>query len=348
MSLISLRQLLDHAAEQNYAVPAFNIQTLEQIIAIMKAANKTNSPVILQISTKTEKYLTSTFIRYLIKATIEKYSKIPICIHYDHARSIKVCKEAIKLGCSSIMMDGSLQSNGITPSNIKYNIEVTQHAVNLAHNEGISVEGEIGCLGAINQSSEKSNVINALSNKIFLTQPKEALMFVQATNVDALAITIGTDHGMNKFKEKPNENTLVTSQVKKINKIIPNTHLVIHGASSIPQKWIEIINENGGNIDKSYGVPTRKIIEMIKYGVRKVNIDTDLRMIMTGTIRKFFNTNRKAIDCREYNTDVIEAISNACEKKYNDFKCAGMASKIKNTTPLTIMKKKYASNQHLL
>ena len=187
MSLISLRQLLDHAAEQNYAVPAFNIQTLEQIIAIMKAANKTNSPVILQISTKTEKYLTSTFIRYLIKATIEKYSKIPICIHYDHARSIKVCKEAIKLGCSSIMMDGSLQSNGITPSNIKYNIEVTQHAVNLAHNEGISVEGEIGCLGAINQSSEKSNVINALSNKIFLTQPKEALMFVHLQRTQGLA-----------------------------------------------------------------------------------------------------------------------------------------------------------------
>ena len=333
MALISLRQLLDHAADHKYAVPAFNVNNLEQTRAVMEAADKVNSPVILQASAGARKYTGSTFIRHLFLSALEEYSHIPICIHQDHGVSPSVCQRSIQLGFSSVMMDGSLKSDGKTPADYIYNVDVTKRTVHMAHACGVSVEGELGCLGSLEtgQAGEEDGIgaTGVLSHDQLLTDPKEAAKFVDDTNVDALAIAIGTSHGAYKFTKPPTGDVLAISRVKEIHARIPNTHLVMHGASSVPQDWLAVINDHGGEMGVTYGVPVAEIVEAIKYGVRKVNIDTDLRMAATGAIRQFLTTNKTAFDPREYNAVAKKAVSEICKARYEAFGSAGMADKIK-------------------
>ena len=333
MALVSLRQLLDHAADNNYAIPAFNINNLEQIRAVMEAADKVNSPVIIQASISAKKYAGAAFIRHLVLAAIEEYPHLPVCMHQDHGSSPVICQRSIQLGFSSVMIDGSLLVDGKTPSDYRYNVEVTKHTVDIAHACGVSVEGELGCLGSFEtcQAGEEDGVgaKGTLSYSQLLTDPKEALAFVEATRVDALAIAIGTSHGAYKFTQQPTDDILAISHIKKIHEYIPNTHIVMHGASSIPQEWLSIINNYGGKIGVTYGVPIAEIIIAIKHGVRKINIDTDLRIVATGAIRRFMTTNEAALDPREYFTIAKDEMSAICKARYEAFGAAGMASKIK-------------------
>ena len=295
MALISLRQLLDHAAENGYGVPAFNVNNLEQIRAIMEAADEANSPVILQASAGARKYAGSNFLKHLIQAAIEEFPHIPIVMHQDHGVSAAVCQRSIQLGFSSVMMDGSLGEDGKTPMDFDYNVAVTKTAVAMAHACGVSVEGEIGCLGSLEtgMAGEEDGIgaEGVLSMEQMLTDPQEAEDFVNATGVDALAIAVGTSHGAYKFSRPPTGDILAISRIKEIHAKIPNTHLVMHGSSSVPQEWLAIINEFGGEIPETYGVPVSEIQEGIRHGVRKVNIDTDLRLASTGAARKFLAEN---------------------------------------------------------
>ena len=290
MALIALRQLLDHAAENNYGVPAFNVNNLEQVQAIMKAAEFCESPVILQASAGARKYAGEPFLRKLIEAALEQYPQIPICMHQDHGVSPDVCQRSIRSGFSSVMMDGSLEKDGKTPASYDYNVSVTKQVVSMAHAVGVSVEGELGCLGSLEtgQAGEEDGVgaEGVLDQSQLLTDPDEAADFVSETNVDALAIAIGTSHGAYKFSRPPTGEILAIDRIREIHKRIPNTHLVMHGSSSVPQEWLEIIREYGGNIKETYGVPVTEIVEGIKHGVRKVNIDTDIRLAMTGAPKK--------------------------------------------------------------
>ena len=333
MALISLRQLLDHAAVHNYGIPAFNVNNLEQIRAVMEAADKVNAPVILQASAGARKYAGAAFIRHLVLAAIEEYPHLPICMHQDHGTSPSICQRSIQLGFSSVMMDGSLKSDGKTPADYHYNVEVTERTVSMAHACGVSVEGELGCLGSLEtgQAGEEDGVgaSGVLSHDQLLTDPKEAAQFVQATKVDALAIAIGTSHGAYKFTKPPTGDVLAISRVKEIHACIPDTHLVMHGSSSVPQDWLAVINDYGGNMGITYGVPVAEVVEAIKYGVRKVNIDTDLRMAATGAIRRFMATDKAAFDPRQYNTVAKDAMAEICKKRYEAFGAAGMADKIK-------------------
>ena len=333
MALISLRQLLDHAADHHYGIPAFNVNNLEQIRAVMEAADKVNAPVILQASAGARKYAGSAFIRHLVLAAIEEYPHLPICMHQDHGTSPSVCQRSIQLGFSSVMMDGSLQRDGKTPADYDYNVEVTKQTVDMAHACGVSVEGELGCLGSLEtgQAGEEDGVgaVGVLSHDQLLTDPKEAAKFVEATNVDALAIAIGTSHGAYKFTKPPTGDVLAISRVKEIHACIPDTHLVMHGSSSVPQDWLAVINEHGGQMGVTYGVPVAEIVEAIKHGVRKVNIDTDLRMAATGAIRRFMATNKAAFDPRQYNAVAKDAMAEICKARYEAFGAAGMADKIK-------------------
>lgn len=333
MALISLRQLLDHAADHHYGIPAFNVNNLEQIRAVMEAADKVNAPVILQASAGARKYAGPAFIRHLVLAAIEEYPHLPICMHQDHGTSPSVCQRSIQLGFSSVMMDGSLQKDGKTPADYDYNVEVTKQTVDMAHACGVSVEGELGCLGSLEtgQAGEEDGVgaVGVLSHDQLLTDPKEAAKFVEATNVDALAIAIGTSHGAYKFTKPPTGDVLAISRVKEIHACIPDTHLVMHGSSSVPQDWLAVINEHGGEMGVTYGVPVAEIVEAIKHGVRKVNIDTDLRMAATGAIRRFMATNKAAFDPRQYNAVAKDAMAEICKARYEAFGAAGMADKIK-------------------
>ncbi|MGB0494728.1 MAG: class II fructose-bisphosphate aldolase [Kangiellaceae bacterium] len=333
MALISMRQLLDHAAENQYGVPAFNVNNLEQMRAIMIAADKTNSPVIVQGSAGARAYAGAPFLRHLILAAIEEFPHIPVVMHQDHGTSPSVCQRSIQLGFSSVMMDGSLMSDGKTPASYEYNVEVTQQTVAMAHACGVSVEGELGCLGSLEtgEAGEEDGVgaEGILTMDQMLTDPEEAADFVSKTQVDALAIAIGTSHGAYKFTRPPTGDVLAISRVKEINKRIPNTHLVMHGSSSVPQDWLEVINEYGGEIPETYGVPVEEICEGIKHGVRKVNIDTDLRLASTGAIRRHLDANRSNFDPRKYLKASTDAMVDICVARYEAFGTAGQADKIK-------------------
>jgi len=333
MALISMRQLLDHAAEQGYGIPAFNVNNLEQMRAIMEAAAKTDSPVIVQASAGARKYAGSNFLKHMILAAIEEFPHIPVCMHQDHGTSPAVCQRSIALGFSSVMMDGSLGTDGKTPTSYEYNVDVTRRTVEMAHACGVSVEGELGCLGSLEtgMAGEEDGIgaEGVLSHDQMLTDPDEAAEFVKATNVDALAIACGTSHGAYKFTKPPTGDTLAIGRIKEIHARIPNTHLVMHGSSSVPQEWLAIINEFGGAIPETYGVPVEQIVEGIKYGVRKVNIDTDLRLASTGAVRRFMAQNPSEFDPRKFLKETISAMRDICIARYEAFGTAGHASKIK-------------------
>jgi len=328
-----MRQLLDHAAENSYGVPAFNVNNLEQVRAIMEGAQQTNSPVILQASAGARKYAGPTFLRHLILAAIEEFPEIPVCMHQDHGGSPADCQRSIQQNFSSVMMDGSLLTDQQTPSDYDYNVDVTRRVVEMAHACGVSVEGELGCLGSLEtgEAGEEDGVGAAgkLTHDQLLTDPEEAADFVKATGVDALAIAIGTSHGAYKFTRPPTGDVLAIERIKEINRRIPDTHLVMHGSSSVPQDWLQVINEFGGEIPETYGVPVAEIQEGIKHGVRKINIDTDLRLASTGSIRKFLAENRSEFDPRKYLSKSLEAMKSIVVARYEAFGTAGHADKIK-------------------
>jgi len=345
MALISLRQLLDHAAENGYGVPAFNVNNLEQIRAIMEAADEAYSPVILQASAGARKYAGSNFLKHLIQAAIEEFPHIPIVMHQDHGVSAAVCQRSIQLGFSSVMMDGSLGEDGKTPMDFDYNVAVTKAAVAMAHACGVSVEGEIGCLGSLEtgMAGEEDGIgaEGVLSREQMLTDPQEAEDFVNATGVDALAIAVGTSHGAYKFSRPPTGDILAISRIKEIHAKIPNTHLVMHGSSSVPQEWLTIINEFGGEIPETYGVPVSEIQEGIRHGVRKVNIDTDLRLASTGAARKFLAENPSEFDPRKFLIPTMTAMKGIVKDRLEAFGCAGQVSNIGKVYSLEEMADKY-------
>ena len=339
MALISLRQLLDYAAEHSFGVPAFNVNNLEQIRAIMQAADHTCSPVIIQASAGARKYAGPSFIKALAQAAIEEWPHIPVCLHQDHGASPDVCQRSIQLGFSSVMMDGSLLSDMKTPSDFAYNVEVTRTTVQMAHACGVSVEGELGCLGSLETGQagdeDGSGAEGILTKTQLLTDPEQAAEFVAATKVDALAIAIGTSHGAYKFTRPPTEEVLSIERIKAIHARIPNTHLVMHGSSSVPQEWLSIINEFGGEMGETYGVPVTEIQQGIQHGVRKVNIDTDLRMASTGAIRRFLSKHPSAFDPRQYLSQASEAMQSICVDRFEAFGTSGHADKIQ---PFTLEK----------
>ena len=333
MALISLRQMLDHAAEFGYGIPAFNVNNLEQMRAIMLAADKTDSPVIVQASAGARKYAGAPFLRHLILAAVEEFPHIPVVMHQDHGTSLGVCQRSIQLGFSSVMMDGSLGEDGKTPMDYAYNADITRKVVEIAHACGVSVEGELGCLGSLETgAAAEEDGIGAdciLSHDQMLTDPEEAAQFVRETQVDALAIACGTSHGAYKFSRPPTGDILAIDRIKAIHERIPDTHLVMHGSSSVPQEWLQIINDNGGQIPETYGVPVEQIQQGIKYGVRKVNIDTDLRLASTGAIRRYMTQHPAEFDPRKYLQASVQAMMEICVARYEAFNAAGHGSKIK-------------------
>ena len=347
MALISLRQLLDHAAENDYGVPAFNVNNLEQIRAIMEGADESNSPVILQASAGARKYAGSNFLRHLIQGALEEFPHIPIVMHQDHGFTPAVCQRSIQLGFSSVMMDGSLGEDGKTPADFDYNVEVTRTTVKAAHACGVSVEGEIGCLGSLETGmaaeEDGSGAEGVLSMSQLLTDPQEASDFVDATGVDALAIAIGTSHGTYKFSRPPTGAVLAIGRIKEIHQKIPNTHLVMHGSSSVPQEWLAIINEFGGEIPETYGVPLQEIQEGIKHGVRKVNIDTDLRLASTGAARKFLAENPSEFDPRKFLIPTMLAMKAIVKERMEAFGCAGQITNFGRIYNLEEMSERYAT-----
>jgi fructose-bisphosphate aldolase class II len=344
MALVSLRQILDHAAEHSYGVPAFNVNDLEQIQAIMEAACECDSPVILQASAGARKYAGEDFLRHLILGAIEEYPDIPVVMHQDHGASQAVCIQAMQLGFSSVMMDGSLMTDAKTPSTYDYNVNITRNVTDIAHAIGVSVEGELGCLGSLEtgmgDKEDGHGFEGTLTMDQLLTDPAQARDFVEKTKVDALAIAIGTSHGAYKFSRKPTGDILAIERVKQIHAAIPNTHLVMHGSSSVPQEWLQIIRDNGGQLKETYGVPVEEIQIAIKHGVRKINIDTDIRLAMTGAIRKYLNEHPEHFDPRQYLTAAKLAAKQICKDRFIAFGSANQASKIK-PIKLMVMAGKY-------
>jgi fructose-bisphosphate aldolase class II len=348
MALVSMRELLDHAAEHGYGIPAFNVNNLEQVQAVMAAADAVGAPVILQASAGARKYAGEPFIKHLIQAATEAYPHIPLVMHQDHGTSPKICQGAIDLGFGSVMMDGSLMEDGKTPSSFEYNVQVTQQVVAMAHKVGVSVEGELGCLGNLEtgEAGEEDGIgaVGKLDHSQMLTDPEEAALFVKATQLDALAIAIGTSHGAYKFTREPTGDILAISRVKEIHARIPNTHLVMHGSSSVPQDLLAMINQYGGQMKQTFGVPVSEIQEAIKHGVRKVNIDTDIRLAMTAAARKFMFENPEKFDAREWLKPAREAAMNICKQRYLEFGCEGQGSKIKGDS-LSVVAAKYAKGE---
>ncbi|MGD9639068.1 MAG: class II fructose-bisphosphate aldolase [Alphaproteobacteria bacterium] len=345
MAIITMRQILDHAAENSYGVPAFNINNMEQMLAVLKAAKKVDSPVILQASRGARTYAGDIMLQKMVEAAVMMYPELPICMHQDHGNSLATCAGALCHGFTSVMMDGSLEADGKTPSSFEYNAKVTKSVVELAHSVGASVEGEIGVLGSLETGKGDKEDGHGFEGKLdkekLVTDPNEAAEFVKQTGVDALAVAIGTSHGAYKFTRKPTGDILAIDVIKKINEKIPNTHLVMHGASSVPQELLDIINEYGGDMPQTFGVPVEEIVKGIKSGVRKVNVDTDSRMAITGAIRKVFATKRSEFDPRKYLAPSIDAMQKVCEERYQQFGSAGNASKIKSIS-LADMAKRYA------
>jgi len=353
MALVSMRQLLDHAADHGYGVPAFNVNNLEQVQAIMEAAQEVNAPVIMQASAGARKYAGEAFLKHLIQAAIESYPKLPIAMHQDHGQSPAVCEGAIELGFSSVMMDGSLREDGKTVSDYDYNWQVTKKVVDMAHAQGVSVEGELGCLGSLEtMRGDKEDGHGAevtMTKEMLLTDPDQAADFVAKTQLDALAIAIGTSHGAYKFTRKPTGDILAIDRIKEIHRRIPNTHLVMHGSSSVPQDLLQEIRMHGGEMKETYGVPVEEIQEAIKHGVRKINIDTDIRLAMTAAIRKFLHENPSHFDPRDYLKPARAAAKAICKQRYVQFGCEGQASGIQ-PLPLTTIAHKYttgALSQHV-
>jgi fructose-bisphosphate aldolase class II len=346
MPLVSMRQLLDHAAENGYGIPAFNVNNLEQIQAVMAAADEVGAPVILQASAGARKYAGEPFIKHLIEAAIESYPHIPLVMHQDHGQSPDVCRGAISLGFSSVMMDGSLEADGKTIASYEYNVDVTKKVVTMAHELGITVEGELGCLGSLEtmrgDKEDGHGTEATMTKEQLLTDPEQAADFVKKTQLDALAIAIGTSHGAYKFTRKPTGDILAIDRIKEIHARIPNTHLVMHGSSSVPQDLLAEIRKYGGDMKETYGVPVEEIQEAIKYGVRKINIDTDIRLAMTAAVRKFLFENPSKFDAREWLKPAREAAKQICKQRYQQFGCEGQAGKIK---PLALgdVAQRYAS-----
>ncbi|CZF78870.1 Fructose-bisphosphate aldolase [Grimontia celer] len=348
MALVSLRQMLDHAAEHGYGVPAFNVNNMEQVHAIMGAAASCDAPVILQASAGARTYAGASFLRHLMQASVEQWPSIPVVVHQDHGASPAVCLQSIQQGFTSVMMDGSLHEDMKTPASYEYNCDVTARVVEMSHACGVSVEGELGCLGSLETGTageeDGSGAEGVLSHDQLLTDPEEAAMFVRQTGVDALAIAIGTSHGAYKFTRPPTGDILAIERVKAIHERIPDTHLVMHGSSSVPQDWLQVINEFGGDMGETYGVPVDEIVEGIRHGVRKVNIDTDLRMASTGAVRRFLAQNPSNFDPRKFLQAATKAMEALCKERYEAFGCAGMASRIKPIN-LEDMSVRYASGE---
>lgn len=346
MAFVSLRQVLDHAAEHGYGVPAFNVNNLEQVQAIMEAAQATDSPVILQASAGARKYAGEAYLRHIMLAAVEAHPDIPVVVHQDHGTSPAVCQQSIRSGFTSVMMDGSLGEDGKTPSSYDYNVEVTRRVCEMAHAVGVSVEGELGCLGSLEtgEAGEEDGIGAAgkLSHDMLLTDPMQAKDFVARTRVDALAIAIGTSHGAYKFTRKPTGDILAIDRIAAIHARIPDTHLVMHGSSSVPQEWLEIIRKFGGDIKETYGVPVEEIQRGIRSGVRKINIDTDIRLAMTGAMRQVFAQQPSEFDPRKALIAAKNAARGICAARFEAFGCAGMASRIK-VMPLERLAVSYAA-----
>jgi fructose-bisphosphate aldolase class II len=348
MALVAMRQLLDHAAEHNYGIPAFNVNNMEQVQAIMEAANECDSPVILQGSAGARKYAGEPFLRHLIEAAVETWPHIPIAMHQDHGASPAVCQRSIRSGFTSVMMDGSLKEDMKTPAPYDYNVATTRLVVEIAHAVGVSVEGELGVLGSLEtgEAAEEdgSGAEGKLSRDMLLTDPDQAADFVRETGVDALAIAIGTSHGAYKFSRRPTGDILAIDRIKEIHARIPSTHLVMHGSSSVPQDWLDVIREYGGRIKETYGVPVEEIQEGIKHGVRKINIDTDIRLVMTGAMRRLMGQKPEEFDPRKFFAAASKAVREVCKARFEAFGTAGHAGKIK-PLPLDKMTERYASGE---
>ncbi len=348
MALVSMRQLLDHAAENGYGLPAFNVNNLEQVQAIMAAADEVNAPVIMQASAGARKYAGEAFLRHLIDAAVEAYPHIPVVMHQDHGQSPAVCMAAIRSGFTSVMMDGSLMDDGKTVASYEYNVAVSQEVVKFAHSIGVTVEAELGVLGSLEtmmgDKEDGHGAEGAMTREQLLTDVEQAADFVKRTQCDALAIAIGTSHGAYKFTKKPTGDILAIDRIKEINQRIPNTHLVMHGSSSVPQELLAIIREFGGDMKETYGVPVEEIQEGIKNGVRKINIDTDIRLAMTAAIRRYLFENPSKFDPRDYLKPAREAAKEICKARYLAFGCEGQAGKIKSV-PLEKMAERYKAGQ---
>jgi len=346
MAFISMRQLLDHAAEQGYGVPAFNINNMEQLLGIVAAARKTDAPVIIQASRGARAYANDLMLRRMVEAAVEMNPGIPIALHQDHGDTAATCFSAVQNGFTSVMMDGSLESDGKTPSSYEYNVAVTAKVAEASHWVGVSVEGELGCLGSLESGmageEDGSGAEGKLSHDQLLTDPVQAADFVAKTGVDALAIAIGTSHGAYKFSRKPTGETLAIERVKQIHAKIPNTHLVMHGSSSVPQEWLEIIRKYGGDIKETYGVPVEEIQQGIRHGVRKINIDTDIRLSMTGAIRRLMATRPEEFDPRKFLAAATVAAKDVCKARFEAFGCAGQAERIR-PLPLDVIAARYAA-----
>ena len=344
MALISLRQLLDHAAEVEYGVPAFNINNMEQVQAILQAAAATDSPVILQASAGARSYAGEPFLRRIVQAAVESWPHIPLVMHQDHGASPAVCQASIRSGFTSVMMDGSLREDMKTPASYEYNVEVTGRVTDMAHAVGVSVEGELGCLGSLEsgEAGEEDGVgaVGKLTREQLLTDPTQAADFVARTGVDALAIAIGTSHGAYKFSRRPTREVLAIARIKEIHHAIPNTHLVMHGSSSVPQEWLAVLREYGGEMPETYGVPVEEIQEGIRNGVRKVNIDTDIRIAMSAAVRRSLARERSDFDPRKFLKAATAAAREVCKARFEAFGSAGQASRI-HPVPLEKMAERY-------
>ncbi|MFO1073340.1 MAG: class II fructose-bisphosphate aldolase [Geminicoccaceae bacterium] len=346
MALISLRQLLDHAAEHNYGVPAFNINNMEQLLAIMAAAQRTDSPVIVQASRGARSYAGDFMLRRMVEAVVETHPAIPVCLHQDHGNGPATCLSAIQHGFTSVMMDGSLEEDAKTPASYDYNVAVTGKVCELAHAVGVSVEGELGCLGSLEsghgEAEDGHGAEGQLSREQLLTDPDQAAEFVAATRVDALAVAIGTSHGAYKFNRKPTGDILAMDVVKAIHARLPGTHLVMHGSSSVPQELQELFNRYGGEMPQTWGVPIEEIQEGIRFGVRKVNIDTDCRLAMAAQLRKVAQEKRSEFDPRAFLKPAMAALEQLCARRFEEFGTAGQAASLQ-PLPLAAMARRYAS-----
>ena len=348
MALVSMRELLDHAATHGYGIPAFNVNNLEQVQAIMEAANEVGAPVIMQASAGARKYAGEAFLKHLIQAAIETYPHIPVVMHQDHGQSPAVCQGAINLGFSSVMMDGSLEGDGKTIASYEYNVDVTRQVVDMAHKLGVTVEGELGCLGSLETmkgDKEDGHGTDAtMTREQLLTDPEQAADFVQRTQLDALAIAIGTSHGAYKFTRQPTGDILAIDRIKEINRRLPNTHLVMHGSSSVPQEMLATINAYGGNMKETYGVPVAEIQKAIQFGVRKINIDTDIRLAMTAACRKFLAENPDKFDARDWLKPAREAAKQLVKARYIEFGCEGQGAKVRGDT-LSVVAARYSKGE---
>ena len=348
MARITLRQLLDHAAEHGYAVPAFNINNMEQGLAIMQAADDAKAPVIIQASRGARQYANDIMLARLIDALVEIYPHIPVCMHQDHGNNEATCASAIQHGFTSVMMDGSLEADAKTPASYDYNVNITRKVSEMAHWVGASVEGELGVLGSLETGEGEKEDGHGFEGKLghdqLLTDPDQAVDFVEKTQVDALAIAMGTSHGAYKFTRKPDGDILAMGVIEEIHRRLPNTHLVMHGSSSVPQDLQDIINQYGGKMEQTWGVPVEEIQRGIKHGVRKINIDTDNRMAMTGQIRRVFVENPEEFDPRKYLKPAMEAMQKICRQRFAEFGTEGYADKIK-VLPMSVMAKRYAAGE---